>query len=93
MKQTDDNSVSIRFQKDIDEKNSVVMLDFMEQSYLVIMGNTNVLLDRFNDNKPSTQEDFESILQDKHQILEKYLSQEEPMQSYSQKASSIPHSD
>ena len=98
-KQTSNDSVSIRFQKDIDEKNSVVMLDFMEQSYLVIMGTTNILLDRFNDNKPSTQEDFESILQERHQVLEEFLTQkdqisptkEEPVQSYSQKASTIPY--
>jgi len=95
---SDDNNVSIRFQKNIDEKNSVVMLDFMDQSYLILMGTTNILLDRFNENKPTTQEDFESILQDKHQALEEFLSKKEPIspseeqkQSYSQRASSIPY--
>ncbi len=94
---SNDNSISIRFQKNINEKNSVVMLDFMDQSYLVLMGTTNILLDKFNDNKPTTQSDFESILQDKHQILEEFLSkkeQEDPIEeqqikSYSQKASAI----
>ena len=84
--------VSIRFQKNLDEKNSVVMLDFADQSYLVMMGTSNVLLDRFTDNKPSTQEDFESILQDRHQALEDFLDepkQEDPMQAYGNKASSI----
>ncbi len=83
--------VSIRFQKTINEHNSVVMLDFAEQSYLVMMGSSNVLLDRFTDNKPSTQEDFESILQEKHHALEDFLEnpQEEPMQTYKNKASSI----
>ncbi len=94
-KSNDDNSVSIRFQKDIDEKNSVVMLDFMNQSYLVLMGTTNILLDKFNEDKPTSQEDFESILQDKHKVLEEFLSKEEQItpakeaQSYSQKASTI----
>lgn len=96
-KQISDDNVSIRFQKGIDDKNSVVMLDFMEQSYLVMMGTNNVLLDKFNENKPNTQEDFESILQDKHQVLEEFLSQkeqlspikEEPYKSYSQRASTI----
>ncbi|MCF6330183.1 MAG: hypothetical protein L3I99_01385 [Sulfurimonas sp.] len=94
---SEDSSVSIRFQKDIDEKNSVVMLDFMDQSYLVLMGTSNILLDKFNDNKPITQGDFESILQDKHQILEEFLSKkeqshptkEQQVKSYSQKASTI----
>lgn len=88
----DKNSdVSIRFQKNLDEKNSVVMLDFAGQSYLVMMGTNNVLLDRFTDNKPSTQEDFESILQDRHHALEEFLDspQEEPMETYKNNASSI----
>lgn len=85
------SEVSIRFQKNLDEKNSVVMLDFANQSYLVMMGTNNVLLDRFTDNKPSSQEDFESILQDRHHVLEEFLDspQEEPMTAYKNNASSI----
>ncbi len=97
--QSSDNSVSIRFQKDINEKNSVVMLDFMEHSYLVVMGTSNILLDKFHDDKPTTHEDFEGILQDKHQELEEILTNEEKIlctkkeqiQSYSQKASTTPY--
>ena len=83
--------VSIRFQKTIDEKNSVVMLDFAEQSYLVMMGTNNVLLDRFTEDRPSSQEDFETILQDRNHALEEFLEkpQVEPMQNYRNKASSI----
>lgn len=65
--------IAIRFQKAIDERNSVVMLDFGEQSYLVLIGNSNILLDKFKDDKPSTEEDFESILQNRHLELEKFL--------------------
>ena len=83
--------VSIRFQKSLDDKNSVVMLDFAKQSYLVMMGTNNVLLDRFTDNQPTSQEDFEAILQDRHQALEEFLEtpEVEPMESYRNKASSI----
>ncbi|MCK4737454.1 MAG: hypothetical protein KAT10_02765, partial [Sulfurimonas sp.] len=35
---TQSNDISIRFQKSINQENSVVMLDFGEQSYLVLMG-------------------------------------------------------
>lgn len=87
------NSVSIRFQKSINEQNSVVMLDFADQSYLVMMGNSNILLDKFVENKPSSQEDFETILQNRHKELDDFLSvkneQKEPLQSYKEKASSI----
>ncbi len=86
-------NVSIRFQKSLDSQNSVVMLDFGEQSYLVLMGANNILLDKFTDNKPVSQEDFETILQNKHQQLSEFLSVKdevkEPLQAYKEKAASI----
>ncbi len=87
------NNVSIRFQKALDSENSVVMLDFAEQSYLVLMGKSNILLDKFTKNKPVTQEDFESILQNRHQELDDFLhtknEEKEPLQVYKEKAASI----
>nr|WP_321265729.1 hypothetical protein [uncultured Sulfurimonas sp.] len=89
---TSDN-VSIRFQKTLNDANSVVMLDFGEQSYLVLMGANNILLDKFTDNKPVTQEDFESILQSRHQELDDFLAikneVKEPLQAYKERAASI----
>lgn len=94
------NDVSIRFQKSIDEVNSVVMLDFAEQSYLVLMGSTNVLLDKYTENKPATQSDFESILQDRHKELDDFLhntktqneqveTKKEPLQAYKERAAAM----
>jgi len=95
-----DENVSIRFQKKIDDTNSVIMLDFDEQSYLLLMGkgNGNILLDKFTDDKPTTQDDFESILQSRHQELDEFLrvdKREEPkeaLQSYKEKAASLIYS-
>ena len=99
--QTENNNISIRFQKTLNEKNSVVMLDFGEQSYLVLMGNNNILLDKFSDNKPATESDFESILQSRHQELDDFLRVEanrennntnqpkEALQAYKERAASI----
>ena len=87
--------VSIRFQKNIDDHNSVVMLDFLGQSYLVLMGTNNILLDKFTDNKPVTQDDFETILQNRHQELDDFLKEgaesieKDPMQIYKEKAANI----
>ncbi|MDD2566789.1 MAG: hypothetical protein AB7U44_11705 [Sulfuricurvum sp.] len=88
------NNVSIRFQKSINEANTVVMLDYGEQSYLVLMGSSNILLDKFTDDKPITEDEFEKILQSRHQQLDEFLrvenhSHKEPFQSYKEKASSI----
>ena len=92
---SDSREVSIRFQKNLDVQNSVLMLDFDEQSYLVLIGNNNVLLDKFIENKPQSQDEFDSILQDKHEKLESFLNGQasgqpkEALQAYTQKASSI----
>lgn len=86
------SEVTIRFQKVIDNQNSVVMLDFMEQSYLVLMGKDNILLDKFTDNKPSTQSEFETILQNRHKQLDDFLNSDdskEALRAYKERASSI----
>lgn len=93
--QNNSNNVSIRFQKSIDESNSVVMLDFGVQSYLVLMGKSNILLDKFTDDKPTTQQEFETILQSRHEQLGEFLNEgsskgtKEPLQAYKERAASL----
>ena len=103
--QQDSNEVSIRFQKAIDDKNTVVMIDFGAQSYLILMGNGNILLDKFTDNKPTSQQEFESILQSRHEELEDFLNgtqgkdsfesshYKESLESYKEKAASLLYSE
>jgi len=97
------SAVSIRFQKSIDSTNSVVMLDFGVESYLVLMGNSNILLDKFRDDKPTTQQEFETILQERNQELEDFLgapntnpaysATKEPLQAYKERAASLIYSE
>lgn len=97
------NEISIRFQKSLDRNNNVVMLDFLNQSYLVLLGNGNILLDKFVDNQPSTQQEFEAILQNRHAELEKFLenpqindnfsSLNSSLQSYKERAASLAYSE
>jgi uncharacterized protein YneF (UPF0154 family) len=99
------NEVAIRFQKAIDTQNSVVMLDFGTSSYLVLMGKNNILLDKFHENRPSSQQEFESILQSRHEELENFLNggsnrttnsnyqEKEPLQAYKERAASIIYND
>ena len=89
--------ISIRFQKSIDAQNSVVMMDYGEQSYLVMMGTNNILLDKFLDNKPVNQDDFEAILKNRHQELDDFLrvqksEPKEPLQAYKERAASLLYS-
>lgn len=87
------HNVTIRFQKALNSENSVVMLDFGDQSYLVLMGKSNILLDKFTGDKPVTEDDFNSILQNRHHELEKFLNsddkQQESLRIYKEKAASI----
>ncbi len=90
-------NVSIRFQKNLNEESGVVMLDFGNQSYLILMGKNNILLDKFTDNKPMTQEDFETILQNRHLELDNFMklentnksSTKESLQTYKERAASM----
>jgi hypothetical protein len=73
------------------------MLDFADQSYLVLMGKGNILLDKFTDNKPVNQDDFESILKNRHQELDDFLrvqkhEPKEPLQAYKERAASMIYS-
>ncbi len=99
-------NVTIRFQKTIDEENNIVMLDFGPQSYLVLMGKSNILLDKFTDEKPSSQQEFESILQSRNEELESFLSttsstlkktikekNQEPLQAYKERAATLLYSE
>lgn len=83
--------VHIRFQKSLDNSHTVAMLDYGTMSYLVLLGNTTILLDKFQDNIPVTQNDFETLLQSKHRELDGYFqlapAQDEVFDSYKEKAS------
>jgi len=85
--------VHIRFQKNLDATHSVAMLDYGTMSYLVVLGNDTILLDKFQDNIPITQNDFETLLQSKHRELDGFFqiapAQDEPFDSYKEKASGI----
>lgn len=89
----DTGGVHIRFQKSLDATTSVAMLDYGTQSYLVLLGNNTVLLDKFQDNIPVTQNEFETLLQSKHRELDGFFQlaspADEPFDSYKEKASGV----
>ncbi|OHD88019.1 MAG: hypothetical protein A2W83_01225 [Sulfuricurvum sp. RIFCSPLOWO2_12_43_5] len=90
---TDMGGVHIRFQKTLDPAHTVAMLDYGTMSYLVLLGNNTLLLDKFQDNIPITQNELESLLQSKHRELDGYFqlapAQDEAFDSYKEKASGV----
>lgn len=90
---TELGGVHIRFQKTLDNSHTVAMLDYGTMSYLVLLGNNTLLLDKFQDNIPITQNEFETLLQSKHRELDGYFqlapAQDEVFDSYKEKASGV----
>jgi hypothetical protein len=83
---------NILFQKPIDNVNKVVLLEVNQRQYLVVLGNSHLLLDTFVDKQNIDQEGFESILQENQQELDSYMQIDntkstDPLQSYKDKAS------
>ena len=93
--QKNEQTVTIRFQKKLDNSNNVVMLDFGKESYLILLGNGNILLDKFVEEQPNTEKAFEEILQARSMELNQLIKNQqqdelkEPLQAYKEKASSI----
>jgi hypothetical protein len=92
--ETKPNDVNIRFQKSIDTNNKVVMLEYANESYLVVIGASNLLLDKFDANEVRTQNEFDEMLDSKHQELDQFLKikkesapNQEAFESYKDKAS------
>jgi hypothetical protein len=85
--------ITVRFQKPLDPKNRVVMIDYEGLSYLVVIGSSNVLLDKYKGNKPVTsQSEFDKLLDENRTELDSYLrldnaAEVEPLESYKEKAS------
>ncbi|WP_345991502.1 hypothetical protein [Sulfurimonas sp. HSL-1716] len=92
-KNAEQEDVNIRFSKQIDQVNKVIMVDYGNLSYLILAGNDNILLDKFEDNKPVTTNEFEEILKSRNEELTNLLQiknkEKEPFQTYKEKAASI----
>jgi hypothetical protein len=80
--------VNILHQKQIDNSNSVVLLEFENRKYLVMTGNSNVLLEKFSKTDIKDDSDFEKAFEDNRKKLDEYLKiqkQEETQDDYRSK--------
>ena len=83
--------LNILFQKPIDAKNRVALIEFNNRKYLVIVGNSNILLDVFDENlvNISTQNDFDNFLKtemsEKLDNLQKYIKNAEKLKEFDEK--------
>ncbi len=84
----DEDRVVIRFQKQIDPKNRVLLIDYRNTSYLILAGSTNILLDKFTKGNVKKEEEFEDIFEKNRKRLDEYLKlHESKLQDYKTKVS------
>jgi flagellar biogenesis protein FliO len=63
------NQIKVILQKPLDMKNRVVLLSYGKKEYLVLLGENNLLLDRFEDDEAA----FDTLLQKSGKTLGEYL--------------------
>ena len=85
------SGMNILFQKPLDAKNRVVLMEFNGRKYLVIVGNSNILLDIFDENmvNVTTKNDFDNFLNtemsEKIDNLQKYIKNAEKLKEFDEK--------
>lgn len=72
-KNTPNGEVNVLHQKNIDNNNSVVLLEFENRKYLVMTGSSNVLLEKFSQGDIKDDSDFEKAFEDNRKKLDEYL--------------------
>ncbi len=80
--------IKIVYKKPIDNNNSAIVLEFENKRYLVISGNSNLLLDIFSENELQNRSEFEKAFEDNRKKLDDYLKlQDKKLEDYKEKAS------
>lgn len=88
----DKNDLDIVFKKPIDAQNSVVLFKYENRKYLLLVGTTSVLLDKFGADNIKTDEDFQVFFEENKQRLGKFLQErreQNPISTYSSKAARV----
>lgn len=80
--------VNLLHKKPLDNQNSVVLFEYGNIKYLVMTGNTNVLLEKFQNGEVKDTNEFEKVFEENRRRLDEYLKlQDTKLDSYKNKAS------
>ncbi len=85
-----ENEVKILYRKQIDPKNSVLVLSYLDKKYLILTGSSNQLLDKFSSDNATIEsdDDFEQMFAKNRQKLDEFLKVgNDKLSSYRDKAS------
>lgn len=86
---TNQSEVKILFQKHIDNVNKVVLISYLDKKYLVLSGNSNVLLEKFGENGIESEGEFEAFFQENRQKLDNFLKETTQLTNYKNKIAEI----
>ena len=80
--------VNVLHKKQIDNQNSVVLFEYGTIRYLVMTGNSNLLLEKFQNGEVKDDNDFEKVFEENRRRLDDYLKiQNTKLSTYKSKAS------
>jgi len=80
--------VTLLHKRPLDNQNSVVLFEYGDIKYLVMTGNTNVLLEKFQHGEVKDNSDFEKVFEENRRRLDEYLKlQDTKLNTYKNKAS------
>ena len=82
-----DEEVEIIYEKPLDGVNKVVLFQHFNRPYLVLTGASNVLLDKFGEEKMTSEQDFQSFFEENQKKLNAYIENRQPLDAYKDKAS------
>lgn len=83
-----DANVEILHERYLDRLNKVVLINHKNKKYLVLVGSSNVLLDKFGEEKIESEEDFQAFFEENKRKLGQYLqSRQTQLGAYKDKAS------
>ena len=82
-----DEGVEIIYEKPLDDTNKVVLFQHLDRRYLVLTGTSNVLLDKFGEEKMTSEQDFQSFFEENQKKLNAYIENRQPLDAYKDKAS------
>ncbi|ASM39537.1 hypothetical protein CSPB12327_06695 [Campylobacter sp. RM12327] len=88
IKNDNKNGIDIIFQRPLDRQNQIMLLKHENRKYLILVGSSNVVLDKFGADNIQTSDDFEVFFEENRQRLGKFLEERQnSLSDYKQKAS------
>ena len=82
-----DDGVEIIYEKPLDDTNKVVLFQHLDRRYLVLTGASNVLLDKFGEEKMTSEQDSQSFFEENQKKLNAYIENRQTLDAYKDKAS------